>query len=60
MQEWNDNLHNMKEGKWDRQGLINGGDGGDDLIELEHVEMVVLPVVSRLTMRICISFLMNN
>jgi hypothetical protein len=50
----------MQEGKWDRQGLINGGDGGDDLVELEHVEMVVLPVVSRLTMRICISFLMNN
>jgi hypothetical protein len=28
----------MQEGKWDRWGLTDGGDGGDDLAELELVE----------------------
>jgi hypothetical protein len=28
----------MQEGKWDKRRLTDGGDGGDDLIELELVE----------------------
>jgi hypothetical protein len=30
----------MQKGKWDRWGLTDGGDGGDDLTDLELIEDV--------------------